>query len=814
MKKRIFAASMASVMALSSVSVVAFADETKADYGEAVTKAELKEYIKSLEKFVDDELDEYGTTMGENFTGAYEAAKVVAEDSDADAEDVVAAYQMLKAVKAKLVLHTTTELKELVDDNQKTYDTKNIMNEEFNDEIYDADTWAPFESAFETAQDSLEETDQRVINDAFADLEDAINGLKANDVVTKSQFRSAYNEYIDIVNDFEKYETWRRGTATVDANEVTFGKAATGNAKADMKKFKIKGAVLTFSEIKDIVYGQSKTLPASLMEDKANDYANIVTDNKTELTWITFGGLSTVSNPTFADDVKAAYDKFITNSNSNKTTLTGITKTYASMKKAVEVFKGWEVDNVKSGSKTSINRLLDDNHEALVKELIKANDSVYSAYITAIESGLGLSTGDIVVEKDATSNAATGKILINEAVPTGNQLLLDTNTGYVMADDTKYTDGTKTVTVKKGDDIAKYMPLNSTLAGTYLDGFNATNQTETVIKFSTALKAFEDVKAEDEADKKEKDFKAVLDKIITTGSETATTLDTQDNVTSSSTKSVAYPIVYRALKYAIDDMFPAATTYKKTDVANLIKDANKLIDDTGDASAFKSLNRTLDTARKNATAWVAAANATKGYKDGVKVEVTEGYIGYNQMNATGAYEDLIDAYDKLAKELKKLPVSFGEISDTIATVAEGLDADAYGASADAIATALADVSYDLSTLDWTENYEAYDDDRNFIFYNRLKTDGKEGEKAFYKKYQALLKAVEDATKAEDPDVVLGDADGDKVLTPKDAAQILKAYAQLVTLTDAQKKAADFNKDGNVDAKDALAILKSLAGIKE
>lgn len=798
MKKRIFAASMASVMALSSVSVVAFADETKADFGEAVTKAELKEYIKSLEKFVEDELDNYGTTMGENFNDAYEAAKVVADASDASDDDVTAAYQMLKAVKAKLVLHTTAELKELVNDNKSIYDTENVMNEEFNDEIYDADTWSTFESAFETAQDSVEETDQRVINDAYADLEAAVSGLKANDVVTKAQFRAAYNDFIDLVNSFEKYEDWRRGKATVDANEVTFGDKATAAKKK--KKFKIKDATLTFAEIKDIVYGDSNKLPASILNDEAATYAAVVTDNKTKLTWITLGmpGSATVK-----EDAGAAYAKFIDNSNSSKTTLSTINTTYASMKKAVEVFKGWEVDKVKSGSKTSIKNLLDDNHEALVHELVKANSvstSPYAAHITAIETGLGLSAGDITSEAD-------GKIKVTKAPAAGKYLVVDTNTGYVVEDAATYVTTTgKNITIKEGDDIAKYMPLNLKLAGTKLDDFSSKNQTKTDIKFSTALKAFEAVKELDESDAKEKNYKAVLDSIATATSSdfVGDDLDTQDVVTESSTKSVVYPLVFRAMKYAIDDMFPGEDEYKKSDVASLIKDANKLIDET-EANIFKTNNLALDTARKNATAWVAAANATKGYKDGNTVTVTDTYTDYDGCTATAAYKDLKDKYDKLAKELKKLPVSFGDISATIADVADGLEAKAYGSSADAIAAALADVAYDLSTLEWTTDYEAYDDDRNFIFYNRLKTDGTDGEKAFYKKYQALLKAVEDAGKS---DVTKGDIDGDGVVSALDALAALKFTVGKITLTDAQKAAADVDGDGEVSVLDALAILKS------
>ena len=173
-------------------------------------------------------------------------------------------------------------------------------------------------------------------------------------------------------------------------------------------------------------------------------------------------------------------------------------------------------------------------------------------------------------------------------------------------------------------------------------------------------------------------------------------------------------------------------------------------------------------------------------------------------------------YDTLETKLKDYPQSYAEIAEKIATVNADFEDGAYS---EAVKTAVDEVAYRLSVLKEVtlEGNEAFTDERAFNGYNRLYVNEKKAtndEKNLKKALDALDKAIEDDQKTEEPDVVLGDADGDKVLTPKDAAQVLKAYAQLVTLTDAQKKAADFNKDGNVDAKDALAILKSLAGIKE
>lgn len=803
LKKRILASSLASVMALSSVSVVAFADETAtADYSEVVTKAELKEIVKAEEKFADDELDDYGTIMSENFENALEAARVVVENADATTEDATAAYQMLMAVKAKLVLHTTEELSGLVEDYQKTYDTKNILNAEFNDEIYSADSFKTFKSAFETAKDSLEETDQRVINDAYADLEAAIKGLSANPFVKKAEFRSVYTKYIELVNGFDTYEEWRRGKATVGGNDIQFAYDTS-----DKKVVNLKDKELTFAELKAVVYGTSNTLPISVSNDAK--YGAISADTKhPNTTWLSLGAKTNV-----ADDAKAAYDLFITNSNSDKTTLGSINTTYASMKKAIEIFDGWVVDDLpKSGSRSKISRLLDDKHEALVKELIKKADTTYDAYVTAINSAINteFSVSDAVaVEKK--DGVATGKIIVAKDVPAGTVLLLDSTTGLVKYTPSEYADGTVKVAITKDDDITKYMPLDSTLVGTNLDtavSADSQKKTTAALQFSKVLKLFEVITAHEDSDAKEKDYVKACD--TASISATLTALDTREIVTSSSTASVVYPIIYRAMAYALNDMFPTPdATYKKSDVAKLITASNALIEETGDASIFKLNNIALDTARKNATAWLAAANATKGYDDANPVTVGTDltYTAYSGMNATQVKKALQKAYDDLSKQAKALPVSFGDIAEAIADAAEGIDNGVYG---DSVKNALAEVAFDLSTLKWTEKYEAYDDDLNYVSYNRLKTDGNDGEKAFYTKYQALVKAMEEAEKA--PDVVLGDLDGDKVANAKDALMIVQAAVGLITLNDDQKAAADFNNDGKVNSDDALAIVKAALGL--
>ena len=61
--------------------------------------------------------------------------------------------------------------------------------------------------------------------------------------------------------------------------------------------------------------------------------------------------------------------------------------------------------------------------------------------------------------------------------------------------------------------------------------------------------------------------------------------------------------------------------------------------------------------------------------------------------------------------------------------------------------------------------------------------------------------------------LLGDANGDGTVSIADVTMIQRASAEVVTLTDAQKKAADVNGDGAVDISDATLIQQYLADLK-
>ena len=82
LRRKILTSAMASVMALTSISAVAFADETATDVKNVKTKADLEAYVKSFDGFRSKELYDYGSISGENFLNALEYADNVLDDQD------------------------------------------------------------------------------------------------------------------------------------------------------------------------------------------------------------------------------------------------------------------------------------------------------------------------------------------------------------------------------------------------------------------------------------------------------------------------------------------------------------------------------------------------------------------------------------------------------------------------------------------------------------------------------------------------------------------------------------------------------------
>lgn len=792
MKKRIFAASMASVMALSSVSVVAFADETKADFGEAVTKAELKELLATIEKDIDKGVyDEYGTKFGEIFTKAFEAAKLAIEDGNDD--DITAAYQVLKSVLAKKQDVTNAVLKELVGELSGKYNKGNIINDELEDDYYyEPDTWTAFANAYEEAEIACDSDNKTEVCDAYFTLYDADAALKATTQVTKTKLNEAYKAYREVIEQKNKYEDWRRGTATESVN----------SGSTDAVKPDFKNTLVTFGDLFGIISGTST---ATTLGGKS------VTGN-----WIKFADTTATE---LEDSIDKTFKKFMGLKTATKTANAEIVNAYNACQDAVRVYNGWKVDNVRRGSKASFEALIRTNATTLWTLDLDKNSKPDALAGTQDAAFFGAKPGT------ATWSIEDGKIYLNNGTSSDIEVKLDENSKMAYDTDGKFADGSganpKTIAVpKKGKlDVTKYMPeFNLKTAGTaylvFLDGY-CKKTGDFGVTLTDALKAKENIAA-GEAAKGDVDYSVNFDK-TPNGTPTDVGLSKEYNnimaVTAKSNSAAAYSLAYRILEYALKDIIPAPdASYKKSDVKAYVAKANDLLKDAENSATFATESADLATALAATAEWLAAASK----KDYVEYEAvnytavkTKGDI-HDGATSTTVWKEIDKEYTALSKKLANFPYSYEEIVGTIADVAEGLDAKAYGNSADAVKAALEKVAYDLVTLKTTTATanNPYDEDTYaFIKYNRVHKSETDSQKALVADYKALLKTVEDAGKS---DVTKGDVDGDGNVNAFDALAILKYASQILTLTDAQKAAADVDGDGVVTANDALALLKTLS----
>ena len=214
LKRRIFAASLASVLALSSFSVSAFAaDEKTTAYA---SKSDLSKLVEEMKTFDEEESDQYGSNAVVNFEKVLEYADAVANDDDASKDEIAVAYTMLQAAKDKLTPRTLNELASLVESCTKVYKTENINNEELDDEIYKETFWDDFESAYDAANDAVEdeEDDTATITDLYDELETAYDDLLENENknVTKADFQKAMKDLTKALEKEYDYSSWERGT--------------------------------------------------------------------------------------------------------------------------------------------------------------------------------------------------------------------------------------------------------------------------------------------------------------------------------------------------------------------------------------------------------------------------------------------------------------------------------------------------------------------------------------------------------------------------------------------------------------------------
>ena len=213
LRRRILASAMASVMAIGSIAAVASAEDTAVATANVKTRDDLASYVKSFDKFRENEIYDYGSLAGEDFLDALEYADNVLADSSATTIDYTVAYSMIESVYTELLKHkyTADQLKDLIKKYQKDYDTNNILNDELGDNRWSPESFSTFEAAFEDAEAVASSSDSRIITDAYEVLEDAHSKLSALTAVTKKDFRTALKAYETALQKEFAYDSWRRG---------------------------------------------------------------------------------------------------------------------------------------------------------------------------------------------------------------------------------------------------------------------------------------------------------------------------------------------------------------------------------------------------------------------------------------------------------------------------------------------------------------------------------------------------------------------------------------------------------------------------
>ncbi len=223
LRRRILSSAMASVMALTSVAVVASADDTAVVVEKQVLERDdLKAIVDKYAADRENALDDYGSVCGEDFLDALEYADNVLADPDAGKDEYTVAAKMVEAAHAHLVKKTQQELRDLIRECRVIAEKGNILNEDLGDLRYTATSFDTFEIALDDAERVLDSSDSRLWTDAWFELDDAKNGLVAMTTVTKSAFRKALKSYEAAIAKEFAYEAWRVG-ADAAGHEVAYG---------------------------------------------------------------------------------------------------------------------------------------------------------------------------------------------------------------------------------------------------------------------------------------------------------------------------------------------------------------------------------------------------------------------------------------------------------------------------------------------------------------------------------------------------------------------------------------------------------------
>lgn len=248
LKKRILASSMASVMALTSFSVVAFAEtkDVKSDAYGKKTKDDLKKYVESKEITDLYESSEYQEELKTVFDIAYENAKSVLDDetlgnddslsADANAEEAknayTSAYILLAAAAANMTHYTLDELAALNAQAKAKLGSSNTFTSGLDGDFrYNNSNYETLSAASTDATDLIDAkaTDVTDIDDAYVALKNALDGLGDKlEIVTRKKYETAVTAVQNALKKFTDV-----GYPGIARFKLTKGICATVDAKCD-----------------------------------------------------------------------------------------------------------------------------------------------------------------------------------------------------------------------------------------------------------------------------------------------------------------------------------------------------------------------------------------------------------------------------------------------------------------------------------------------------------------------------------------------------------------------------------------------------
>ena len=860
LRRRIFSSAMASVMALTSIAVVANAEETKQTYTIDAVK-DTADYVKTAEdlKALCDLFDDAWqlTKAEEEYTEenlallndalAYADAVLnpaVGADPSTSA-DYTVAWRMVYAcaIRVKEVkgpCHDLADLKARLDDAKKIIDTNNIYQEEIMDRLYDADTFQNLRDVYSTlvadwdyhiqiglAADApegyVESLDAKEIDSAWHAIDKAINDLKTLEKVTKSDFVKAITEYQELLTKKYAYESWRRNASFGPTDWRTYGDA------------------FNTLEAADDVY--------------------LITEN---------------------------YEELIGYKNIKDTTKEDIVKAYKDCLNAIATFKTWKADSVTATTKIAVLRLMNDYSKQFAYAAYLAGQTscadLYDAIVEFVgEDNITTTAFDWVINDDYD---ISGKIGQNKAM-----ILLkgkDNDVFVPLDKDGKWV----------GSDVAP-LSADNVDAKDYVEGVEGYQRISGTIEFdlATLIKADFGTEGEmfhdcplltgDNGQSPTIEYAYYLaNEYIAGNFSLDDAIDTRGviDVTKELGEGLGkeWDVVYRYVTYAINDHFTklgfnevgvSGDFHNRAQIQSLLKKCYALIEETAHAPIFSAANKNLVDTCEWVQEWLGQTLADKNYKDykagyivgGVEDDIDDVKDGmyldsstvYHLLsnNIFGLSDDayygsatkacgsvITGAYDQLLSEYLALKLEYQDVYDMIAKVSAQIDAGEVEGNATVLA-ALNDAAFYLNAIDdvlYYQTGEYYDNAAfnelrdKFLGTNRVITNSKWDKATYimtlegsiyaysgkdangndvslndshYNLYNAYNALVNTAAGNVVPDYAKGDVNRDGSVNVLDASAILMHLAGKATLDAEQLGLADLDGNGNITVMDASEVLK-------